>query len=552
VEWQRQISRLLLLLHLGLGVSAAVVFLAPGLVTLGLFLLIVPGLVMMILPTLFFYATILHVAWIAMWRRSGWGALATGVAACVFCGVVWPLELNRKGMAEFEKARAEIGGSRGAIERTESGNLGTVELVAARGGGGYCNDLCLTLLLNEDAERVVVGTGVYRVVRRERCEVPKQRLGGSLWVPSLDGDEMRRVAMSRLAAGECVEREARGNVVADVTVRWTERGAAASGIAWPLQPAPLRERGLAVEQRGARRYVRKVLVPGQYRVPLYLEPVPDGISFRGWRWGGDRQEMRAMPMVEWLEEGLGVAIRMPEPAGGSSLRQQMDELLSDASFGEQSVPMVLVPEYFRVLGKEGMESRDRERLGALVRDRRVKAFGELRQDVLKGAVAITVREAIVARLEVETTGFALRQLDDLAGRLPREVWRQNDARLDAVLANGERRLELPRLVYRLGERGVEGAGAQLLGYLREKDGQGVAVAAICGLGRRGESLLPELRAMALRGVVPKHLVEERNWASMLVALGVPVGELAVPKWVKDRGEFEKGVVQWAARGCGRE
>jgi hypothetical protein len=50
-----ELSRVLLLAHVGVGVLAAVAFLAPGLVALGLWLGIVPGFVLGVMPTLFLY-----------------------------------------------------------------------------------------------------------------------------------------------------------------------------------------------------------------------------------------------------------------------------------------------------------------------------------------------------------------------------------------------------------------------------------------------------------------------------------------------------------------
>ena len=137
------------------GILAALVVLFPGLVVIGMFLLVVPGLILGAMPTLFPYLLATWLIRMALPIASDWIAYPLALGGAIALASLATLPLRSAANAEFEAlAEPEI------APDTLIDPSGHVLIHDVQGNGGRfspsCGALCLALLDLERVEQVTV------------------------------------------------------------------------------------------------------------------------------------------------------------------------------------------------------------------------------------------------------------------------------------------------------------------------------------------------------------------------------------------------------------
>ncbi len=146
------ISKLLVAALGGTGAISLVVWLAPGLVMLGLFLLILPGLFLGAMPTLFFYLVVFAVVWFALQAQPPLIAAFTGLSAVVTVAVGVPAFLNSQTELRLIEAAQRDRSPAFPIRPP----VATIALDYEGRSSTSCDEVCQLLLYHHAASRVVV------------------------------------------------------------------------------------------------------------------------------------------------------------------------------------------------------------------------------------------------------------------------------------------------------------------------------------------------------------------------------------------------------------
>jgi hypothetical protein len=219
----------------GVGVAALIVMAFPVTAVFGLFLGILPGIILGLTPSLFIYLLawgvlrwlVLKLATVSGFNSGSWQlrwmASLVPVAILMVLAFRIPETINRPHEQEIAQLEATD------VQPSDVIKLPTIVAVELpsftygrrRGEGPFCEALCLRLLYNGVVSRVIAvarfSDGIelagYRIERRDQC--PKPDLPRSLIVwpqQHLEmGTEPRSVeqrVQARIAGGECLVREA--------------------------------------------------------------------------------------------------------------------------------------------------------------------------------------------------------------------------------------------------------------------------------------------------------------------------------------------------------
>lgn len=140
------------------GILAALVVLFPGLVVIGMFLLVVPGLILGAMPTLFLYLLATWLIRMALPIASDWIAYPLALGGAVALASLATLPLRSTAISEFEAlAEPEI------VPDAQIAVSGHELIHDVQGNGGRfspgCGALCLALLDLDAVEQVTVRHG---------------------------------------------------------------------------------------------------------------------------------------------------------------------------------------------------------------------------------------------------------------------------------------------------------------------------------------------------------------------------------------------------------
>ena len=166
-----------------LGVASLLILNSPGLVTLGLWMLVLPGLILIAIVNVFFYLLAFSVGWFVLVGRKGRAvAIKGGLFAVVFFAIGLPALLDLRTRAWVWWATVRDRATASKIGPAPSVGL---QLADQTRTDGRCDDLCLALLYNGVAQRVdtiptkadAEGTKPtafsYRIERRGTAPKPK-------------------------------------------------------------------------------------------------------------------------------------------------------------------------------------------------------------------------------------------------------------------------------------------------------------------------------------------------------------------------------------------
>lgn len=535
-------------LRLGLlvsGVLSAVVLAAPSLVMLGLFLLILPGLVLGAMPSVFFYLCLFSVVWFSLERRGGAVASVLAGGGVLLFGLGLPMLLN-----PITDARLVEAASRNLRAQ---GKVGPVKWIALEfPKGSYhqtdCDELCLMLLYNHAAEGVLMRSTegkpavAYRIVTG-RCAVSEkilkslERSWGSSWSPSLSREKVSQAVRMRIAGEECLEEVLGFGGSPELTVRWVEDTVGVKPGNWSLLPGEVARKGVEV-LRGDTVLGRETMSrASRIALPLFLEPYGGGLDFVGWRWSRklDAADESKLDRLAMLKRLTGFELDVPRGMDESLIRKSLDRALEDAS--GPGGAFALLGDYSGLLQREGMESGDTERFVKLVSDDRVKEFHLIEWRAFgKQGVPGRVRDALLKRIgrlaeagDLKTLGEAT----EAAARLPKGSYRGEVPELYALLRQAKGRELFRSLIPRLSEQGSAGA-AQMVSIVEEgwgnREGRRhweweveAALNGLCKAGDAARPLLPRLMQLQQK-YAADHVTRSYQWMSLLVGLGADAGQ----------------------------
>lgn len=490
------------------GIGAAIVLAVPGLVVIGLFLLIVPGLILGLLPTAFLYGVVFALVWFPLHLVAGdWPAAIA--AALVTLGIMFavPIEGNRVTEARY---RAELADdSLPAVPIVLAGHVRVDRLTAlsrkdvdsviayrARSGGKLdagdlarmdrdCTDLCTALLFTAGVESVTVntdnsGTGdlapgaaTFRLVPRSECEttlVPRGQNDG-MFIGWPDGvRDLQDYWKLRLSTDRCLVRVPT-RTVHDLRIVGSDRLLpleTAGGImkSAPFGPRSVRVHRLEIFDAAGQRLLRQTLASAK-RITRPIVYAPGGtMSNFHFDWNmaeiGPRypEPLKAIPLLV-AHAGLNVAVDKAVLVAG--IRAQLAAVVADPGRTIEKPMVDMVPAFFGAMEKTVVAPADIDLALRLIGDRRFTKFDGLW--ALRLAMPDDVarlRGAIVDRLLVTDPAKdrSLKQLGDQLAELPPGSFAELAPNEATLLADVERRTLAAGLIRRQADR--SGAAAPLL------------------------------------------------------------------------------------------
>jgi hypothetical protein len=327
-------------IYIGLtGVAALAAIVWPGIVLIGLFLGIIPGIVLWIAPSLFVYsllwwsarAILLKIPTMARIARVGMFRLvvpAVSAAIVATAAVLVPYLINTR--AEDAAQSLQAG------DREPDKPIALPPVVALVIDGNYnrskrtpfCETLCLRLLFNSAVARVIAvdpahrnATSAFWIERRETCPEHANLSFRIRWMtdfPLARGDTPEDRVRTRIAGGECLlEGDGRADEAAmTISYRTVQKGISIFERPWALQPGrPSVNRLEISDASGATIYRRTEVTIVALTVPLQIATAAGlftTVTYAGWA-RSDRTLGAIGPQSrDVLPRMLGDAVRKPE------------------------------------------------------------------------------------------------------------------------------------------------------------------------------------------------------------------------------------------------
>jgi hypothetical protein len=560
-------SRFLKVLLWWSGGISAVAFAFPDLIIIGLYLFVIPGLILSLAPAVFFYTALFSLFWFkgpfaGTWRAGSLGSLALAVVAI---GVPTVLNLLTTGALKVANAR----------DKNPAKPFNPVATIAIQPADRYwsqnlCGDLCQLLLYNGAAQRVISlppppepdeknrnarSATAFRIVKNANCADAKELIRndrGGNWLQEsrkspATTQSIGSAVRLRIAGGECLVSEPITDRRADLLIRRVDEVIGIKDQRFGLLPGPVNIRALElvvgdkVVARGSENKASKLIIP------LFPAPRMRGMSVSDWEWARISRYSEGYDVLAQLSRFTTFRLTTPDGADGKTLRATIDAALANLALPADHAAFGLLDDYYDLVREKGPIDGDAARLAKLISDERNIKFWFFPAWKLNDAEKLTLRDPILNRLPqliAADKPDSYKALQQLVDSLPEGALSAPDSRVDALIADPASRRRTPTLVKRLADRGPV-AIDQLVTIMREGwtapreiDGDRIynygddaeaALSGLCRLGPAAKSALPKLRAMAAAGIVPPRKQESDEWRSLLVALGADANEFELPK-----------------------
>lgn len=573
-------SRLLKWLLVWSGGAALLTFLVPSVIVVAALALIIPGLVLAAMPTVFLYTAIFSAAWFGLRRLNTFVAGAVGMAAVGAVAVLLPEAINTIAAARMEEAAAR--------DREPPIPVGRADRIGLQVGGetwapDRCNDLCLLLLLNGAADEIVVlarsdapppprsrpeprRPTTFRLIPAATCPGAEAIIGGGSsqsWTKQ--ATEIAKAARLRMASGTCLSGSPAGETQPDLVIRRVVERIGTSPGRLALAPSAVEIDAVEIVAGGALLARASSRRSATLSVPLYLSPYGYGMSLDGWEWTRNGNRRDALDVVAALKRLTSFDLEVPRAPDAAELRARLDAALDNPALPADHPAFQLIADYYDALRKEHLKPDDRERLIRLIADDRVSQFSFFPYEAIRTAEGPALKNAILdrlLRLQAHRADPTYRSLESFTRTLPDRSFREPDPRVDTLLAALPGRSSAPNLVYRLADQGPTVAG-RLVAIMREgwtaapsdtkrrransDAGASAALGALCQIAPNVTASLPELRALAAEGVVPPATLEDDLWRVTLIRLGADASEFDKPKGRGGTVEQYRDRIQ--RRGC---
>lgn len=561
-----------------------VVVAAPSMVVMGFVAWIVPGPALTAMPTIGCYSVTFAVGWFLLRHAHAAAGLAAGLAGMVAIAVALPRHINHPTQVYMTAAIARdhlpatpiaIGGDI-AIRQDETPQANSKET--------HCDDLCLRLLYNGDANSVVTApldvTAAQKITMLEprrwsivRSSAPCPRLERPHdsqwkgWPPAGPDDGLEERVRERIGDGECLVSAPGDPASASIVIERSsfEIGGDTSEITrMSLTASPAFGERLVVSRRegdkmveiGRRTHVRT----RELASPLHAVPV--GFENMFFDWARTSPNPETYDNVAVLQRMVAFRPELPAGLSADSLRRSLAKALVDRTLVRGDPRFDLAGRVFSDVASRGLQPGDSALIMAALRDRRVMDFAHSWDIVsVLGDDALQLREILLERLrdlpyEYEVRATADR-FDGVAKHMPAGAYRQPSPLLLSLLADPQRRRWMDDTIVRLADGGAA-AVPLLLGIVEDslaradaksrdydlyEDTRAAAVA-LCRIGAGASTALPTLDKMAGTAAAAG-LPRGDHWVVTQLRLGRTLEALSQPANV--RGPWRERVRHMAER-----
>jgi len=570
------------------GAVTLLVFEFPDIITIGLLAFILPGLILGLTPSIFFYLCLFSAGWFSTTRFPVWVRALAGVTAMFFVGVTVPHMLNATTARWLTEARARDLAPNSPVSRISS-----LAITPDHGHSG-CGDVCQTLLFNGSVQNILEAGRADRsgnrihysfaIEPRATCPDAKKMLEGENWLR----DRWKQVAKNsrlRIASGECLILQPLPPAPPDLELREVRETVGKAPARFGLAPGEVRVHALELRRGGKviARVSRRQAVP----LGIPLAPTIDGgseLRINGWKWTrtsvfeGDKEVFKSltddMSVDAFLSRFTDWNLAMPKGLDASALRKRLDQALADPSIPATDGAFALVQDYFEDLRGEfrkantSVSADDVHRIARLIADPRATSFRALAIIPFAPSQLLALLNPALDRM-VQLAGpnpaqnhewEQFNNLSQLLARLPPAAFRNPDPRVEQLIATPDLREHASVLVRRLSDRGPA-IVPRLIGFVQEgykrqsdnrlrTEGSAAALRAICTLGPQIPEVLPQLRQLAAQGEIPPGAQESDLWRATLVSLSANPNEFNLPKDVQWRLDlYHESLRKMASRGC---
>ena len=541
--------------------SLALVTLAfPHFVTYGLFLGILPGLLLFAAPPLFMYGAVTYLAWRASrpWGMSA-AVVVTGVIVLAFA-VVPPFILNWPTDSLVRQITAGDHGlavppphiRRLALLRPKFGFARNEEETESN-----CGELCQRLLFNGAVDEMLLGPAVdftaapdpgtqlvrYRLERRASC--PSVVVPQALAWPAEDQPVGPLLVVSRflvvsdrikarIAQGECLIEDRAVLKDADIVVvdsKAYESPPRGGETPWDLHIVSVQATRVSVfasNSAGADEVYRHT----KYETERLLTPfLIDAFSSRGLNLKSGlvrvTQTIGTYRLRDVFKDVLKLDLREPSAIGTESIRDSLAAAIADTSLPADDPRLQLVDQYLNGLRQRGSsDPKDIELLRALIGDRRARQLFHLASAVMRiGEAAAPLAAPLLDRIAASTMP-ADRDIVQAMARavkyLPAGAVLPAIDKLRTLAADKSRRGTSWNALIRLADGGTESIPLllELSGTLEtphdaatpydEADTPIGALIGLCLLGEAAHSAAPALLELLKRQLTPRKSVAGVN------------------------------------------
>ena len=548
------------------GAISAIVIAAPNLVILGLYLFILPGIILGFMPTVFLYLATFSAAWFGVKKRGELLASFAGVAAIGAVAVGLPTLLN--GVTEV---RMFIAASRELQLSTPIRHIASavieIESDRSRQVPQSCDELCQLLLYNGEA-RVVVTRALQNKAPMAHqlvtgnCTVSPQMLkelgyrGYTYWTDSAFLERVAKAVRMRRAVEECLTEAVIPATTADLTIRWVDDTLGTKPGPGSLAPGEVTMKG--VELRKGNQVLARETVVGasRFTIPLTLEPYGGGSDYKGWR-----LERKNIPpqtpeidRLAILKRVTNFDLETPRGLDEGMIRKTLDATLNEPA--GSSAAFALVSDYYQMLHKEGLEFGDTDRLVRLIEDARLTDFSYFSETSKKAKFQPKLRDALLARLSRSLDAGDATLTESLAfaaSRLPRGAFADPLPEFEAWIADPKVRKQVRIMIPRLAEQGTKGVD-KLVSILEDpfnaptvwtRSDLELIITGLCSSVDSARHALPRLLILNQRLGNLEGVTEDIKWRAMLVALGAapsgfhPTSKMDQAKYEDDLRRFAK-------------
>lgn len=578
---------------IALSVITALAFAAlsmPGLVVIGFFMLIIPGLILAISPAIALYGWLFVAPYAALRNVSyaWWRAALVGLFGPLLFGFGLPALSNAKTHVNLAAAVASD------IRPAQPLSInGTVALIRDKNTGGWhknddgCDDLCLRLLYNGNAKIVYIGqlgrSGMaFAIERRSECppfvlsqdvfkwhKWPGRAPGrkGIDWPPL---PNLKEVVEARIASGDCLVR-ATGTIHPDWAIERVALPRNDSNDVWSMAPRVAQGERITVYRRdgSGMRVVGRFTNAFASTLSAPLAPtLAGGIENSRWAWGrttvGDSRW--DWDSVTALRSLIAFNAGIPDGTSPMRMRELLAYALADPRRARDDAGLLLANSVMVDIARNDAKPGDAELLAKAIADDRFTKI-EPRYEIAKklGTDYAVIADSAIGRLgrlpTIDTTTFPYSSLNTIIAQMPDTWFEAPPAKLTTLLLNPVIAARSGRIISKLDAGGAAAVpllteivtqGAERVsniedsGYDRQfaSDGMDTAVRALCRIG------VPARRAVGPIIVAKQKLIAtSRQWrdtnsgkysaqwrgqkvnnrfVATLVSLGVPITEFRAP------------------------
>lgn len=580
-------EKICLIALLSVTALALVALAIPGLVTLGFFLLILPGLILAISPAISLYGWLFAAPYAALRSvgLAGWRAALVALLVPLAFGFGRPAPSNAETRANL--AMASAGDIRPVRPLTIAG---TVALVRDGRTGGWhkgdngCDDLCLRLLYNGNAKIVYLGQRnrpglAFTIERRPVCPpfvLSQDVLKWHRWPSRASGKKgmgwppppgLKEVVEARIAGGECLVR-----LSGTIRIDWAiERVALARNHKiepWSMAAGEAHGERITVYRRDGAKMRPAARFTNAYASALSVPLMPELGNKSGWGWGhsitGDsRWDWDSVAALRSL-----VAFNPDIPEGTSSerMRELLAAALADPRRARDDAGLLLANSVMVDIARNGPKAGDAALLASAIADDRFTKI-EPRYEIAKklGPDYAMIVDRAIARLGRLPTSDPMtspyRALDTIIAQMPEEWFASSPPALTNVLRDPVIAARAEGIISKLDAggaaavpllteivtRGAERvSGIKDKGYARHDVSAGIdaAVATLCRIGDPARSSLGPIIAAKQKLLASSDKWPDPNpgkysplWQGQkvhdrfvvtLVTFGVPLSEFRPP------------------------